>query len=152
MKPGENGPNPHRRIIWTSSAASLVLGVVVAELFEFDNQGRLHLTSITGEGLFADALLMLSLVLIVVSVMRMAAGLRPAHLVTAGILLVISAVVVPAFLLGVSSSGKTEAQQRRTFLVAAIVEFIGACCLGSGLRAIVANRRKASLKKEEKKE
>jgi len=144
MNPEENGPNPHGRIILTSAAVSLLLGVVVAQLFEFDNQGRLHLTSITGEGLLADVLLILSLVLLVISVMRIAAGLRPGHLVTAGILLVISAVISPAFFASVSSTPKTEMQQRRAFVIAAIVEFIGACCLGSGLRGIVANRRKST--------
>lgn len=153
MKPEENGSNSNRRIILATSAVSLLLGVVVGLMFELDNHGHLHPLSLTGEGLLIDALLILSLLLIVTFVMRISAGVRPIHLVTAGTFLVISAIIGPAFLLRISSGLKTDVQVRRTFVVAAIVEFIGACCLGSGLRGIVNNRSKVSAaRKEEEKE
>jgi hypothetical protein len=114
---------------------SVVVGIIVGQLFDSEHPGRLRLVSLTGHGAVADLLLIFAAVLVVLSGARMTDTVRPSRLVLLGLILLTVAFGSPFLMTRISPS----TQFSIPFLPAAITEFIGAVLLGAGLRRLIWN-------------
>lgn len=121
---------------------SVVLGIVVGEMFDFENQGKLHFVSITGRGPVADAFVIVSVILMVLGALGMTTAIRTAILIILGTVLILAPLVGPSIVTWVSPNTKIDTQTRSSFLFLSIVEFIGACFLGSGLRRLLSHKHR----------
>lgn len=141
MNPRENEPRPESRRTLVTLVVSVVVGIVVGQLFEFDGH-HLRIASFTGQGIAVDLSLTCLIILIVLAVLGLAVDVRPAHLVAAGTSLLVAAITLPALSFRNPAAVTVGAQGRSPFLLSAILEFIGAYSIGSGLRRIINDRRR----------
>jgi hypothetical protein len=119
---------------------SVVLGVAVGQVFDFEHSNKLHLVSLTGHGPVADLLLIVAAILMVLGGARMTVTLRPGRLVFLGVILLTAAFASPTIVAHVSSGRRISV----AFLPLASIEFVGAALVGAGLRQMIWHDRKAA--------
>lgn len=132
-----------RRLLWLCVSLSAVLGMVVGEVFNYDNQGKLHIVSFTGRGPLADGLALLLITLIIFGVIGKSSTLKPITLIVLGAALALVPFSAPLILSLTSPHSTIDTQTGTPFLFFSIVEVLGACFVASGLQ------RQLSLKKEQ---
>jgi hypothetical protein len=120
---------------------SVVLGIVVAEAFDFQDAGKLHLVSLTGRGPLDDLLVIVAAVLIVLGGARMTVSIRPVRLVLLGVLLLVVTLAGPGALSYVLPNMKIDRRTPSSFLIFAALEFVGAILLGAGLRRLLLRKQ-----------
>jgi hypothetical protein len=112
---------------------SVVLGIVVGQVFDFENSDKMHLVSLTGRGPVADLLLIAATILMVVVGARIAVTLRPGRLMFLGVVLLVVAFASPTIVARISSGKRVSI----AFLPLAGLEFVGAALAGAGLRQLI---------------
>lgn len=132
---------PGNRRLMVSTGVSVVLGILVGQMFDFENQGKLHFVSITGRGPMADAFVIVSVILMVVGALGMTSAIRAVILIILGTVLVLAPLVGPSIVAWLSPNARIDTQTRSSFLFLSMVEFIGACLLGSGLRRVLSHKQ-----------
>jgi hypothetical protein len=132
MKPEPSDkPDLNQRIL-TCVGLSVVCGIVFGQLFNFQDLGGVRLVSLTGDGPVADLLLIAAAALTVLGGARMTVTLRPGALLFLGALLLAAALAGPAIFVHLKPGAKVTIP----FLPLAVLEFIGAAFLGTGLRRL----------------
>jgi hypothetical protein len=127
--------------VLTCLGLSVILGIVVAEAFDFQDTGKVHLVSLTGRGLVGDLLVIVVAILIVLGGARMTVSIRRGRLVLLGVLLLAVTLAGPSVLSHVSPNTKIDTRTPSSFLLLAALEFIGAILLGSGLRRLLLRKQ-----------
>jgi hypothetical protein len=112
---------------------SVVLGIVVGQVFDFEHSDKMHLVSLTGRGTLADLLLVAATILIVLGGARMSVTLRPSRLIFLGVVLLVAAFASPTIVAHISSGKRVSV----AFLPLAGLEFVGAALAGAGLRQLI---------------
>ena len=112
---------------------SVVLGIVVGQVFDFEHSDKMHLVSLTGRGPLADLLLIAATILMVLGGARMAVTLRPGRLIFLGVVLLVAAFASPTIVAHISSGKRVSV----AFLPLAGLEFVGAALAGAGLRQLI---------------
>jgi hypothetical protein len=112
---------------------SVVLGIVVGQVFDFEHPDQMHVVSLTGRGPLADLLLIAATILLVLGGARMAVTLRPGSLILLGVVLLLAAFASPTIVARISSGKRVSV----AFLPLAGLEFVGAALAGAGLRQLI---------------
>jgi hypothetical protein len=132
MKPeASDEPDLNQRIL-TSVGLSVVCGIVFGQLFDFQEVGGARLVSLTGDGPVADLFLIVAAALTVLGGARMTVTLRSGALLFLGVVLLVAALAGPTIFVHLQPGVKVSIP----FLPLAVLEFIGAAFLGSGLRRL----------------
>ena len=140
MKPEPSDkPDLNQRIL-TCVGLSVVFVIVVGKVFDFQDLGGVRLVSLTGYGLPADLFLIAAAAVAILGGARMTVTLRP------GALLFLAVVLLGAALAGLTifSHLKPGAKVSIPFLPLAVLEFVGAAFLGTGLRRLFSKDRTKS--------
>jgi drug/metabolite transporter (DMT)-like permease len=129
-------PDLNQRIL-TCVGLSVVSGIVFGQLFDFQDVGGVRLVSLTGDGPVADLFLIVAAALTVLGGARMTVTLRPGALLILGVVLLVAALAGPTIFVHLDPRKKVSIP----FLPLAVLEFIGAAFLGTGLRRLFWNDR-----------
>jgi hypothetical protein len=132
-----------RKLLWLGMSLSVVLGIVVGEVFNYGDQGKLRIISLTARGPLADGLALLLIMLIIFGAVGKSTTLKPVTLIILGAALALVPFLAPVILSLTSPHSTINTQTGAAFLFLSIIEVLGACFLASGLR------RQLSLKKEQ---
>ncbi len=124
-------PDLNQRIL-TCVGLSVVCGIVFGQLFDFQDVGGVRLVSLTGDGPAADLFLIVAAVLTVLGGARMTVTLWPGALLILGVVLLVAALAGPTIFVHLEPGVKVSIP----FLPLAVLEFIGAAFLGTGLRRL----------------
>jgi hypothetical protein len=122
---------------------SAVLGIVIGEVFNYSDQGKLHIVSFTGRGPLADGLAVLLIILIIFGAVGKGATFKPITLIILGAALALMPFLAPVILSLMFPHSTINTQTGSAFLFLSIVEVLGVCFLFSGVQ------RQLSLKKEQ---
>jgi hypothetical protein len=133
MQPEPPEQKNHNQWVLTCLGVSVVLGVVVGQLVDFEDLGKLRLVSLTSRGPVVDLLLVVAAILLVVGGVRMTAIMRPAGLVSLGLVILVGTFAGPALVERSSPNTKMSIP----FVPLTVLEFVGAALLGAGLQRII---------------
>lgn len=114
-----------RQVILGASAVSLMLGYVVGTAIESDDPSKRHFISLFGTGVTALVVILFGVFLSVT--------LNPTLLVVLGVILLIGGLGGPSAISHFWPNSTIDVQDRGTFMILAILEFIGGAFLCGGL-------------------
>jgi hypothetical protein len=137
MKPEPSDkPDLNQRIL-TCVGLSVVFGIVVGKVFDFQDLGGVRLVSLTGDGPVADLFLIVAAALTVLGGARMTVTVRPGALLILGVVLLVAALAGPTIFVHLEPGAKVSIP----FLPLAVLELVGAGFLGTGLRRLFSKDR-----------
>lgn len=142
MKHGNTEPNGLNQLMVATAAISVILGIVVGEVIEFDGPSEWHLASITGRGPSQDVLLIILIVLVILSAVWLSATMKSAILIFLGSILLLAGLGGPSAVAHLSPSSKIDTQSRTPFLLLALLEFLGGAFLSAGLLDLLRRRKR----------
>jgi hypothetical protein len=137
MKPEPSDKTDLNQRILTCVGLSVVCGIVFGQLFNSQDLGGVRLVSLTGDGSVADLLLIAAAALTILGGARMTVTLRPGALLFLGVVLLVAALAGPTIFVHLKPGAKVTIP----FLPLAVLEFIGAAFLGTGLRRLFSKGR-----------
>jgi hypothetical protein len=140
MEPEPSDKQDLNERILTCVGLSVVCGIVFGQLVDLQDLGGVRLVSLTGDGPLADLILIVAAALTILSGARMTVTLRPGVLLFLGMVLLVAALAGPTILVHVEPGAKVSIP----FLPLAVLEFVGAAFLGTGLRRLFSKDRTKS--------
>jgi hypothetical protein len=122
--------------ILTITGVSVVLGILCGQLLDFDDLSHIRMISITGHGPFSDLLVILGALIFIIAGSRLTVLMGTKGLLVLGTLLVLGALFGP----NLFARYVGRELPSPPFLQLAVIEFIGAALVGSGLRQLLRTR------------
>lgn len=122
-----------RQMMLGGTAVSIILGMAVGAAISFDDPSGLRLTSISGGGLILDVFFVVVAVVVVLYAIWLSATLNATALVICGSVLLIAGLGGPSIVNHVSHTFTINTQSRTSFVILAILEFLGGAFLAAGL-------------------
>lgn len=122
-----------QQVMLGGTAVSVILGMAVGAAISFDGTSGLRLTSISGGGLALDGFFVVVAVVVVFYAIGLSATLNATALVVLGSVLLLAGLGGPSLINHVTHNFRINTQSRTSFVILAILEFLGGAFLAAGL-------------------
>lgn len=132
-----------RQVMLGGTAVSIILGMAVGAAISFDDPTGVRLTSISGRGLTLDLFFVAVAVVVVLYAIWLSATLNATTLVILGSVLLLAGLGGPSLMNHVSHTFTINTQSGASFVILAMLEFLGGAFLAAGLLDFIrgGNRR-----------
>jgi len=136
-----------RQVMLGGTAVSIILGMAVGAAISFDDPTGIRLTSISGGGLVLDFFFVMVAVVVVLYAIGLSATLNATALVVLGSALLLAGLGGPSVINHVSHAFTINTQSRASFVILAILEFLGGAFLAAGLLDFIRGGNRKTLKR-----
>ena len=122
-------------------AVSVILGMAVGAAISFDDPSSSRFASISG-GVTLDVSFILVALVVVLYAIALSATLNPTILVVLGSLLLFAGLGGPGMINHIWQNSQINTQSRRSFVILAMLEFLGGAFLAAGLLDLIRGRKR----------